>query len=729
MKKLRPEIGTLSLIIGFILLAYWKVIFTRGYTYFAGADLGGQYYPWYQFAGWSWKNGSVPLWDPFVRSGRLFFDEMQQGAFYPLNILLFLLPAKNGGVDLWSMDFLIVLSVLGAGLGEYFLLRSLKLSSAAALIGSTIFALGGYTAFVVGHQSILEGVIWLPWIVLFFLKALDADGNKQIRFTVTCGFLLGMSLLAGHIQPPIHICLILGFFTLSKIISRNQNLRSGLSAAGVLIGTIVFSAAVAAVQLIPSYFYSLIAYRWVSGIKLNPGQTIPFQLQEIWSPAEYLSLIVPSATSHQFYFGIAALFLAFGGALAGSNRFRRLFLVGGLLSFLYSWGKLSAIYSAVYLTIPFAEKVPEASRSVFIFQFFLAGLAAMGGELLASPVPKIFRRRFEITATTILAAANIILAVVLIAGFLQVRRTGVITPESHIPYSIAAIMLALTAGIIFLRKYRMIRLKTMSAALTLIVAFDLISFVQVHTPQKNAESADHVYTELKTIAFLRSLPGMFRVADMDDSLPLNFGDSYHIQTTGGYGASLRKDYLDFLSESPDPDSAMRMLNVRYYVGKRDPGSLTRIYKDDQTGVSVYEDSQALPRIAFVAADGTFAPDKIGEYLLKTRRIGSESQIASYKPNEIVAVCNAASSGYLWLSELAYRGWRATVDGQPSTVLISDGIFRTVPVPAGEHTVRLVFRPTSVYVGAAISLFACLLFLALSISAANFRSDTDARRVD
>jgi hypothetical protein len=709
MKRLRSEIGAICLLASFVLLAYWKVIFTRGYTYFLGADLGGQYYPWYQFAGWAWKNGFLPLWNPFTGGGELFFVEMQPGAFYPLNLILFLLPSHNGGVDLWMMDLFLVLSVLGAGLGEYFLLRFLKLSRPSSLIGSVIFALGGYTAFVVGHQSILEGVVWLPWIVLVFIKALESCGTNRVRFALACGFLLGMSVLAGHIQPPAHTCLILLFFSIGRLF-RKDSARSRMAAAGVLIGTVVCSLAVAAVQLLPSFIYSLSAYRWVAGIRLDPGQRVPFDLQEIFSPAEYLSLIVPSATSHQFYFGIAALFLVLFGALVSRHRYRRMFVLGALLCFLYSWGRVSSLYSASYLFIPFIEKVPESSRSFFMLHFFVAGLAAMGADSLRNPLPAGSRRPFKITANAALILAGTTLSFVLAAAFWHVSHKGALVTDSFVPYGISAALLAMTGGLIFLRKYRMIRLRSFGHALVLLVAFDLTSRVQANTPHRSSESADQVYAETGITAFLKGIPGIFRVADLDGALPLNFGDVYRIQTTGGYGASARKDYHDFLNIRPDSDNAMRMLNVRYYLSKKTIASMRRTYSDEQTGVSVYEDPLALPRIAFVSADGPGNASKVGEYLLQTRQVAGESRIISYEPNEIKAICKGATSGYLWLSELAYPGWKAFVDGREAPIFVSDKIFRTVPVPSGEHSVRLVFRPASVYAGAAISLSAILLML-------------------
>jgi hypothetical protein len=65
-------------------------------------------------------------------------------------------------------------------------------------------------------------------------------------------------------------------------------------------------------------------------------------------------------------------------------------------------------------------------------------------------------------------------------------------------------------------------------------------------------------------------------------------------------------------------------------------------------------------------------------------------------------------GFLVLTDLYHRGWRARVDGQPAPVYLANFLFRAVSLPPGPHTVDLVFDPLSIRVGLAISV-ATLLF--------------------
>ena len=65
-----------------------------------------------------------------------------------------------------------------------------------------------------------------------------------------------------------------------------------------------------------------------------------------------------------------------------------------------------------------------------------------------------------------------------------------------------------------------------------------------------------------------------------------------------------------------------------------------------------------------------------------------------------------AAALLILSETDYAGWQVTVDGQPAQNLTAYTAVRAVCVPAGEHTVEWVFKPTVYWLGGLVSLL-CL----------------------
>jgi hypothetical protein len=84
-----------------------------------------------------------------------------------------------------------------------------------------------------------------------------------------------------------------------------------------------------------------------------------------------------------------------------------------------------------------------------------------------------------------------------------------------------------------------------------------------------------------------------------------------------------------------------------------------------------------------------------------------AQIVRYSPRELEIQTEADAASLLVLTDSYYPGWRASVDGRPATVLRTNVLFRGVPVPAGEHRVRLWFDPLSVRLGLALSTITLL----------------------
>jgi hypothetical protein len=86
------------------------------------------------------------------------------------------------------------------------------------------------------------------------------------------------------------------------------------------------------------------------------------------------------------------------------------------------------------------------------------------------------------------------------------------------------------------------------------------------------------------------------------------------------------------------------------------------------------------------------------------------------PNRVTIRAALDAPGYLVLADTWYPGWRATVDGEPAEILRANYAFRAVRLEAGEHTVEMVYRPTSVLVGGALSLTAlAVIVVGLSLA--------------
>jgi uncharacterized membrane protein YfhO len=76
---------------------------------------------------------------------------------------------------------------------------------------------------------------------------------------------------------------------------------------------------------------------------------------------------------------------------------------------------------------------------------------------------------------------------------------------------------------------------------------------------------------------------------------------------------------------------------------------------------------------------------------------------------------SSRSAVLVLADAHDPGWRASVDGKPATLLRANVAFRAVPVPAGRHTVELVYRPRRLLLGLAVSGLAAVVAAAMLVA--------------
>jgi uncharacterized membrane protein YfhO len=69
---------------------------------------------------------------------------------------------------------------------------------------------------------------------------------------------------------------------------------------------------------------------------------------------------------------------------------------------------------------------------------------------------------------------------------------------------------------------------------------------------------------------------------------------------------------------------------------------------------------------------------------------SSAKLNSYHPDTMVYSVNNANNGYLVFSEIWYDNWRVEIDGKPTQLNKVDYTLRGLAVPAGQHTIKMVY---------------------------------------
>jgi hypothetical protein len=267
-------------------------------------------------------------------------------------------------------------------------------------------------------------------------------------------------------------------------------------------------------------------------------------------------------------------------------------------------------------------------------------------------------------------------------------------------------------------------------------------------------------------------------------LAISWAIPYGIEDINGFNSLQPRRYTDFLFGPQvedvsygflvdprllDPSNRLlSMLNVKYAVVQPQSGitpplvaPAERLYEPDglerswqrvfQTAnVTIYRNPNVYPR-AFFADRVAAVPDpstilalikqpgydprqqsfvESGLTQAEAQRLsqpaGGTVDVERVAPDELRLHTQSSSARFVVLSEMWLPGWRAELDGQQLPIYRTNYLFRGLVVPAGEHTIRMVYRPTSAIVGAAITL-ATLAALLVGLMASRRPANAIQRR--
>jgi uncharacterized membrane protein YfhO len=82
-----------------------------------------------------------------------------------------------------------------------------------------------------------------------------------------------------------------------------------------------------------------------------------------------------------------------------------------------------------------------------------------------------------------------------------------------------------------------------------------------------------------------------------------------------------------------------------------------------------------------------------------------ARITLYTQQRVELAIEAAQPALLVLTDSAYPGWTARVDGASAPILATDVAFRGVLVPAGSHSVTFEYAPVSFIIGVMLAITA------------------------
>ncbi|MGH2719054.1 MAG: hypothetical protein ACRDJU_10780, partial [Actinomycetota bacterium] len=337
---------------------------------------------WHAYLGEQLRGGHFPLWDPSRFLGAPFAADIPAGNFYPPNWLYAFGSVAEVSTLIWA-------ATLAASLAmTFWFLRILRLHALAAAFGAIAWTFGGFMLGWAAFDAFIASAVWLPLALVGLERALH--GRPRFGVPVAAGA-LALSVLGGHAQISLYVWLGAALWAGGTIAAEMWKLRSSGSAAGrellrgagLTAGAFALAGGLAAAQILGAEQYASLIVRQ----KVTYSQATLFRLtlHDLWT------LLVPDYHGNPLngnYRGFAGLYLeatifagvltlplAVGGAV---HRHRRLALLFAGLTLVGLLGALGTPVTRLILILPGISRTREVTRLKVLFEFGLAGMAALG---------------------------------------------------------------------------------------------------------------------------------------------------------------------------------------------------------------------------------------------------------------------------------------------------------------------------------------------------------------
>jgi len=364
-------LGLAAIVVG----TYWAAASMQGVFYVG--DIYRLGYPARSAYAEALKAGHVALWTDDAMAGYPVLAEGQTGSYYPLNLLLYrFLPVTA------ALNYSVLIALWLAGAGTFVYLRSLGLRHGPAVLGGSVFMLGGMVPAHLNHLNMLASIAWLPWLLWAVQWATLGSGWRRWAAVAT---VFGVQGLAGHPQVSLlSAMLAVGQAAMGPFGAGARLTWGGLARRTVACGgALVAGAALALAQWAPTLELTLLSQR---GHGLDQDFFTSFSLH----PLQWVTMLWPfirgnpyPLTSLETIGYLGALPLAFA-AMAPLRRRDRLvgFWMGvAVVAFLLTMGRWNPAYR-ILVRVPVFNLFRAPARYLLWADLAIAVLAAVAADSL-----------------------------------------------------------------------------------------------------------------------------------------------------------------------------------------------------------------------------------------------------------------------------------------------------------------------------------------------------------
>lgn len=680
------------------------------------SDISCQMIPWRKAVQWTLGQREWPIYNPFILSGDILAAAAQPAAYSPFTLIACLLPVAK------SLTYSASIALFVAGLGAFLFAREIGCREVAALIGAAAFMYSAAIAFFILWPLAFSWT-FLPAVLLGVRRVVYEPGLRSITILTIAFSLL---LLAGHPETAFHVVFIGGLYAILELVRhRAHGTRSiGAGLAGGVLALLICAIYVlpileAAPQTAEHIYRKLHYSKAPRGVHHHEvlarvaTDIFPFLHTRKW-----LVPTVPNLPFDSAAVGSVALAAAVYAIWRVRSAYTWFFLCVALFGLLThaEWGPLTRTLQKLPLF-----DITLNERFSFAAAFALAILAALGVEELCR---RSGDRAFAFTCAALLVALTI--------GTEAIMRNGIVGPNMEMwgDYKIAMEIGALAIAALVV----LFRVPAPTAA-AILLGMILLQRTASEKDVYDVFPAEAAYPPVPVFEKLKPIREPFRITGIWLTFIPGMNTLYELEDVRGYEAMTFNRYTDtyplwcvvqlvwFNRVDDLTRPFLSFLNTRFaVVPERYP--IPDGWRDFamQRGTRILENTRVLER-AFVPRSvrlGVSPQDAVMEMSKETDfrerawietpdekphlRTNGPGLIAIHRkgPRQYELDAEMKGSGWIVISQAAWEGWRAYLDGRRVKTHFANVAFLSVFVPQGSHRVRLVYLPDSFVRGRAIT---------------------------
>ncbi|MEW6208661.1 MAG: YfhO family protein [Acidobacteriota bacterium] len=594
----------------------------------------------------AYRDGEMPLWNPYTMAGHPIYADGVTKIFSPFLIFYYFFDPPLG-YSLARIAELMLAAIL-----MYTFLICIGAGAEGSVAGTLVFSFSSHSMFHLTGLGWWGGLAWLPLIILFADRAAT---RRSYRYAILAGVCLAAQFFCGWMQNQIYYVGAVALYYLLFAFRHRSRQPLALMTVTLAVGFALSVTQWLPVMELLAHSNRKIVLTEIGYIHLPPWYLLTLVFPNLFGEADdvkTLNLFAAINVSHDhiLYISIAALAMV-GFCLHAhrrkliedeERRFRisYLLLLAGIALLLMM---ATPLYVYVTRFIPVLQVIRVTVRAGALFIFAASALAGFGMNSFLNAsresLESFFKhaRKFFIAAISLVALAMIASIIFRQTGFASdvegrgkinfLRRAASVLSEQFLPPNLDIVLplvfISLTVALIALFKSGKLRREFVLTAMIALIVVDLFWHDRQFNPSFDGS---RVFPRTQITDLLRSLPpGRVLVApsDMETNRKADSGDlkiiappntllPYRISSVSGKNQQFPRWYRDYATlVEPQPylshvvfdqsrSKFLDILGVRYLLTHWSrPAPAGYRFIASAEGLSVYENEAAMPRAFLV----------------------------------------------------------------------------------------------------------------------------------